>query len=83
MDLFIDFVNNFLWKYVLLYGLLAVGIYFTVRLRFQQFVHFGEMFRLLAKGAAQEGCGITPFQALCTSLASRVGTGSTSVFRSP
>lgn len=60
---------------MLIYGLLAVGVYFTIRLRFQQIVHFPEMFRVIFNAGATDKEGITPFQALCTSLASRVGTG--------
>jgi alanine or glycine:cation symporter, AGCS family len=75
MNAIIDFVNTILWSYVLIYGLLAVGVYFTVRLGFQQIVHFGEMFRVIRKAPETDKEGISPFAALCTSLASRVGTG--------
>ena len=75
MTAIIDFLNTIFWNYVLIYGLLAVGIYFTVRLGFQQIVHFGEMFRVITSAGETDREGITPFQALCTSLASRVGTG--------
>jgi len=60
---------------VLLYGLLAVGIFFTIRLGFLQFLHFGEMIRAIRGSRESDVHGISPFQALCTSLASRVGTG--------
>ena len=33
MNAIIDFLNTIFWGYVLIYGLLAVGIYFTIRLR--------------------------------------------------
>ncbi|WP_126974827.1 alanine/glycine:cation symporter family protein [Frigidibacter oleivorans] len=75
MNAIIDFLNTVFWGYVLIYGLLAVGVYFTIRLRFQQFVHFGEMFRVVTSAPTTDREGISPFQALCTSLASRVGTG--------
>ena len=71
----IDFLNTIFWSYVLIYGLLAVGVYFTIRLRFQQILHFGEMFRVILSAPETDKEGISPFQALCTSLASRVGTG--------
>ncbi|HWP18930.1 MAG TPA: sodium:alanine symporter family protein [Burkholderiaceae bacterium] len=74
MDTVIDALNTFFWNYVLVYGLLAVGIYFTLRLGFVQFRHFGEILRL-GRGSRSDTAGITPFQALCTTLASRVGTG--------
>jgi alanine or glycine:cation symporter, AGCS family len=75
MNAIIDFLNTIFWGYVLIYGLLAVGIYFTIRLRFQQILHFGEMFRVVTNAPQTDKEGISPFQALCTSLASRVGTG--------
>jgi AGCS family alanine or glycine:cation symporter len=75
MTTIIGFLNTIFWGYVLIYGLLAVGIYFTIRLRFQQILHFGEMFRVVTNAPQTDKEGISPFQALCTSLASRVGTG--------
>ncbi|MBB6307040.1 alanine/glycine:cation symporter family protein [Xanthobacter tagetidis] len=75
MDAIIDFLNTVFWGYVLIYGLLAIGIYFTLRLRFIQVVHFPEMLRSVLRADDTDKSGITPFQALCTSLASRVGTG--------
>ncbi len=71
----IDFLNTIFWGYVLIYGLLAVGIYFTIRLGFIQFRHFGEMFRCVIGSREVDKDGISPFQALTVSLASRVGTG--------
>lgn len=75
MTAVVDFLNSILWGYVLLYGLLAVGVFFTIRLRFLQFVNFGEMVRAIRGSRESDVHGISPFQALCTSLASRVGTG--------
>ena len=75
MDMVINFLNEIFWGYVLIYGLLAVGVFFTIRLGFVQFVQFPEMFRAVLGSKQNDTAGITPFQALCTSLASRVGTG--------
>ncbi|MEG0861443.1 MAG: sodium:alanine symporter family protein [Pseudomonas sp.] len=75
MTAVINAINTFFWGYVLIYGLLAAGIYFTVRLGFIQFRHLPEFFRSVLRAPAKDPSGITPFQALCTSLASRVGTG--------
>lgn len=75
MEAVIDYLNTILWNYVLIYGLIGVGIFFTIRLGFIQFLHFPELFRVVGKGTSTDKDGITPFQALCTSLASRVGTG--------
>lgn len=75
MDSVIDFMNTIFWGYVLIYGLLAVGVYFTLRLRFIQILHFPEMIRCVMGSSETDHAGISPFAALCTSLASRVGTG--------
>ena len=71
----VGLVNTVLWNYVLTYGLLAVGLYFTVRLRGLQLRRFPHMLRVIGRGTGGDASGISPFQALCTSLASRVGTG--------
>ncbi len=75
MTAIVDFLNNIFWNYVLIYGLLGVGIYFTVRLGFIQFLNFAEMWRCVRGSGETDKDGITPFQALSVSLASRVGTG--------
>lgn len=75
MTAIVDFLNSILWGYVLVYGLLGVGVFFTIRLGFLQFVNFGEMVRAIRGSRESDVHGISPFQALCTSLASRVGTG--------
>lgn len=75
MTMIVDFLNTVFWGYVLIYGLIAVGVYFTIRLRFQQVLNFGEMVRSVTAARSEDRQGISPFQALCTSLASRVGTG--------
>ena len=77
----VDFLNNILWSYVLIVGLIGVGIYFSAKTKFAQFTMLKEMVRLLTEGAAagvkgnKDEKGITSFQAFCISTASRVGTG--------
>lgn len=75
MNAIIDFLNTIFWGYILIYGLLAIGIYFTIRLGFIQFRYFAEMWRCVLGSGEADRDGITPFQALTVSLASRVGTG--------
>ncbi|MBO9410977.1 MULTISPECIES: sodium:alanine symporter family protein [unclassified Ruegeria] len=75
MDFFVDGLNGILWNYVLVYGLLGAGLFFTIRLGALQFLHFGEMLRVITAAPSTDKRGITPFQALTVSLASRVGTG--------
>ncbi|WP_419239675.1 alanine/glycine:cation symporter family protein [Photobacterium leiognathi] len=71
----INFLNDLLWGSVLIYLLIGVGIYFTYRLSFIQFRHFGHMFKVMKNSRKSDSAGISSFQALCTSLAARVGTG--------
>ncbi|HGJ5876221.1 MAG TPA: alanine/glycine:cation symporter family protein [Arsenophonus sp.] len=71
----IDNFNNILWSGVLIYLLLGVGIYFTLGTGLIQFRHFGHMFTILKNSHKSDRSGISSFQALCTSLAARVGTG--------
>lgn len=75
MEALVDGINTILWNYVLVYGLLGTGVFFTIRLGALQFIHFGEIVRVLASARSTDKRGITPFQALTISLASRVGTG--------
>ena len=72
---FIDGLNGVLWGWLLIWLLVGAGLYFTVRLGAIQFIHFSHAFGVL-RGSRQADCsGISSFQALCTSLAARVGTG--------
>lgn len=74
---FVSLVNNILWGdgQVLIIMLLACGIWFTVKLGGVQLRHFGHMFSLLKGSTTASKDGISSFQALCTSLSARVGTG--------
>ncbi|MBD2782113.1 alanine/glycine:cation symporter family protein [Xenorhabdus szentirmaii] len=71
----INSINNFLWDYILIYLLLGIGLYFTLRSGLIQLRHFGHMFSVLKNSNKSDDSGISSFQALCTSLAARVGTG--------
>jgi alanine or glycine:cation symporter, AGCS family len=70
----IDPVSKVLYSYVLIYVLVAVGIYFTIRTKFVQIRYFGRMLNQVLHSRT-EGDGISSFQAFCIGLASRVGTG--------
>ena len=70
----IDPVSRVLYTYVLIYLLVAAGIYFTIRTRFIQIRYFGRMLRQVLH-SRENGDGISSFQAFCIGLASRVGTG--------
>lgn len=70
-------INNVLWGngQVLIYMLLAAGVWFTARLGFVQIRHFGHMFSIMKGSTKSDKAGISSFGALCTSLSARVGTG--------
>ncbi len=70
----VDPLSNLLNTHVLIYLLIGVGLYFTVRTRFIQIRYFGRMVRQLGRSHRQAG-GISSFEAFCVGLASRVGTG--------
>jgi AGCS family alanine or glycine:cation symporter len=67
-------VNDALYSYVLVIVLVLGGIYFTFRTRFVQFRLLKEQIRCVTEKPA-DGKGVSSFQALMVSTASRVGTG--------
>ncbi|TKD72377.1 alanine/glycine:cation symporter family protein [Pseudalkalibacillus hwajinpoensis] len=73
----IDTWNGILWGYVLIAGLLGIGIYFTIASRFVQFRFIGEMIRVLSeKPEFKDGTkNISPFKSFCVGAATRIGTG--------
>lgn len=67
-------INRSLWDYFLIYFIIFTSLFFTLYLKFIQVRHFPLAIKeLLTKN--ESGLGISGFQALCVSLASRVGTG--------
>ena len=70
----VDPLSEILNTRILVYLLIGVGMYFTVRTRFVQIRYFGRMLRQLRRSRRRHG-GISSFQAFCVGLASRVGTG--------
>ncbi|AHF73611.1 alanine-sodium transport protein [Candidatus Sodalis pierantonius str. SOPE] len=71
----LNFINNLLWDSLLIYLLLGTGIWFTLRTGFIQIRHFCHTFTILKDSGTRGDGGISPFQALCTSLATRIGCG--------
>lgn len=69
----VNVTNDALYTYILIIMLVAAGIYFTVRTRFAPFRLFGEQIRAVTE--KNNGNGVSSFQALMISTASRVGTG--------
>ena len=70
----ISVLNNALYSYILIILLVAGGLYFTFRTKFAQFTLFKEQIKAVSEKPA-DGKGVSSFQALMVSTASRVGTG--------
>ena len=66
--------NDALYTYILVILLVLGGLYFSLRTRFMQFRLLGEQLRAVAE-KPKDGKGVSSFQALRVSTASRVGTG--------
>lgn len=69
----INSTNDALYSYILIILLVLGGIYFTVRTRFAQFRLLKQQFKAVTE-KTNDG-GVSSFQALMVSTASRVGTG--------
>ena len=72
-------INEYLSNYILVFLLIGVGLWYSIRTRFVQVRCFGEAMKktfgnIRLKGGAQKS-GMTSFQALATAIAAQVGTG--------
>ena len=72
-------INNFVWGIPAMTCIIGVGLYLSIRTGFIQLRKLGYSMKMtigkiFAKAEANVG-SITPFQAVCTALASTVGTG--------
>ena len=67
-------ISDKLYTYVLVILLVAAGLYFTVRSKFAQFSMTKEQFKVVTE-KPNDKKGVSSFQALMVSTASRVGTG--------
>lgn len=67
-------ISDLMYTYILVIILLAAGLYFTIRTKVVQFRLFAESIRVVTEKPEKEG-GVSSFQALMVSTASRVGTG--------
>ncbi len=74
LDSAVGFANGYIWGPAMLVLIVGSGLYFTFRLGFFQFMHFGDMWkRIFEKGSSESG--ISSFASFCTTMAMRVGTG--------
>lgn len=72
---FLFFINEVLWGSIMIYLLLGAGIWFTLRSGFIQFRYIRKFCRSLKNSVTPQPGGLTSFQALCTSIAARLGSG--------
>ena len=76
-DTAVKAINGLLWGdgQLLIYILLFAGFWFSIRLKVIQIRQFAHMFSLLKSSSSHDKNSISSFQALCTGLSARVGTG--------
>ncbi|MBP3587399.1 MAG: sodium:alanine symporter family protein, partial [Clostridia bacterium] len=72
-------INTYLSDYILIFLLVGVGLFYSIKTRFVQVRCFGEGMKkvfgnLSLRGGKQES-GMSSFQALATAIAAQVGTG--------
>ncbi|MEZ6876073.1 alanine/glycine:cation symporter family protein [Enterobacter sp. KBR-315C3_2022] len=72
---FFFFINEVLWGSIMIYLLMGAGIWFTFRSGFIQFRYIRKFGKSLKNSVSPQPGGLTSFQALCTSLGARVGSG--------
>lgn len=76
IDLFLSDIRNMIWSTPLLLLLMGTGIYLTFILRGVQFRYLGYAFKQIFAPQKRNSKGdINPFEALMTSLAGAIGTG--------
>ena len=72
-------INSYLSNYILVFLLVGVGVWYTIRTRFVQIRCFGEgmksVFGNLSLNGGKQDQGMSSFQALATAIAAQVGTG--------
>src|SRR5688500_7731206 len=72
----IDVVSTWLFSKVIMWLLLFVGLFLTLRLRVVQVRRIGEALRAMVTRQVGSGAGVlSPFQAFMTALAATIGTG--------
>lgn len=72
-------INEFVWGFPMMFLIMGVGIYLTIRCGFPQFRHFVHIMKnTLGKAfekTEQNKGAVSPFKAMCTALAASIGTG--------
>ncbi len=72
-------INTYLSNYILIFLLIGVGLWYSVKTRFVQVRCFGEgmrnVFGNIKLSGGRQASGMSSFQALATAIAGQVGTG--------
>ena len=72
----VNFINDYMSGYVLVFLLVAIGLFYSFKTKFVQVRCLGEGFKkVFKKQGGKNGSGISSFQALATAVAAQVGTG--------
>ncbi len=75
----VNMASKVLWDYILIFGLMGIGIFMTIKLKFPQFSRvfpaLKKMISGIIKNEKPEDGKMSPFQALSTAVAAQVGTG--------
>lgn len=74
IDYVVTWLNDILWGPVMIYGILVVGLFFSILTKFVQVRKIKDMFVLMFTGEKSEA-GVSSFQAMTMALSGRVGTG--------
>ncbi|MEK5232943.1 alanine/glycine:cation symporter family protein [Lysinibacillus sp. FSL K6-0232] len=74
MEVVVEKLNGILWGPWFIYGILLIGLFFSVITKFLQVRHIKDMFVLMFRGEKSDK-GISSFQAMSIALSGRVGTG--------
>ncbi len=74
MEKVVEFISNILYSYALIIVLVLGGIYFSIRTKFAQFRLLKDQIKNVTDKKGGKN-GVSSFQALMVSTASRVGTG--------
>ncbi len=76
---FVCNINTYLSNYVLVFLLIGIGLWYSIKTRFVQIRYFcpaaKRVFGNLKLNGGKQSSGMTSFQALATAIAAQVGTG--------
>ena len=77
LEKIVGFINDYMSGYILVFLLVAVGLFYSIKTKFVQVRCLGEGFKKVFSKSKNGGekKGLSSFQALATAVAAQVGTG--------